>query len=72
MGDEGFLRHVLRMSPARGTGKKAIVLLSGGLDSATVLYYAGGKGYDCRCLIFDYGQRHKKEIESAKKIAAAR
>ena len=57
------------MSPARGTGKRAIVLLSGGLDSATTLYYAGSKGYDCRCLIFDYGQRHKKEIESAKKIA---
>ena len=52
----------------RGTGK-AVVLLSGGLDSATTLYYARGKGYDCRCLIFDYGQRHKREIESAKKIA---
>lgn len=57
------------MNPARGTGKKAIVLLSGGLDSATALYYAMSKGYDCRCLIFDYGQRHKKEIKSAKKIA---
>lgn len=57
------------MSPARGTGKKAIILLSGGLDSATTLYYAGSKGYDCRCLIFDYGQRHKKEMKSAVKIA---
>ena len=56
------------MNPARGIGK-AVVLLSGGLDSATVLYYAGSKGYDCKCLIFDYGQRHKKEIESAKRIA---
>lgn len=48
---------------------KAVVLLSGGIDSSTALYYAKHKGYDCRCLIFDYGQRHKKEIESAKKIA---
>ena len=51
--------------------KKAIVLLSGGLDSATTLYFAKAKGFDCSCLIFDYGQRHKKEIESAKKIARA-
>lgn len=51
--------------------KKAIVLLSGGLDSATALYYAMSKGYDCRCLIFDYGQRHKKEIKAAVKIAGS-
>lgn len=44
-------------------------MLSGGLDSATALYYARNKGYDCRCLIFDYGQRHKREIDSAKRIA---
>ena len=49
--------------------KKAIVLLSGGLDSATALYLAKGKGHECFCLIFDYGQRHRREIESAKKIA---
>lgn len=48
---------------------KAIVLLSGGLDSSTTLYYAKDRGYDCRCLIFDYGQRHKKEIAYAKAIA---
>lgn len=48
---------------------KAIVLLSGGLDSATTLYYAVKKGYKCHCLIFDYGQRHRREIESAKRIA---
>lgn len=49
--------------------KKAIVLLSGGIDSATVLYIARRNGYRCSCLIFDYGQRHKKEIEAAKEIA---
>lgn len=49
--------------------QKAVVLLSGGLDSATTLYYAKEKGFDCHCLIFDYGQRHKKEVEQAKKVA---
>jgi len=51
--------------------KKAIVLLSGGLDSATTLYLARKRGYNCFCLIFDYGQRHKKEIASAKRVAQA-
>lgn len=45
------------------------MLLSGGLDSAVALYYAKAKGYNCHCLIFDYGQRHKKEILQAQKIA---
>ena len=49
--------------------KSSIVLLSGGLDSATALYLALSEGYQCRCLIFDYGQRHRREIEAAKKIA---
>jgi 7-cyano-7-deazaguanine synthase len=49
--------------------KEAIVLLSGGLDSATTLYLAREQGYKCFCLIFDYGQRHRKEITAAKKIA---
>ena len=50
--------------------KKAVVLLSGGLDSAVTLFVAGNKGYACHCLTFDYGQRHRKEIASARKIAA--
>ena len=49
--------------------KKAIVLLSGGLDSTTTLYYAKKHGYRCQALIFDYGQRHKKEIKVARRIA---
>ena len=49
--------------------KTAVVLLSGGLDSATCLYWAKQQGYDCHCLVFDYGQRHKKEIQQAAKIA---
>jgi 7-cyano-7-deazaguanine synthase len=51
--------------------KKAVVLLSGGLDSTTVLYYAKARGYDCHCLLFDYGQRHRRELHAAKKIARA-
>jgi 7-cyano-7-deazaguanine synthase len=49
--------------------KKAVILLSGGIDSTTTLYFAKDKGFNCHCLIFDYGQRHKREIEAAKKIA---
>ena len=49
--------------------KKAVVLLSGGIDSATCLYLAKRNGFAPHCLIFDYGQRHRREIESAKKIA---
>lgn len=49
--------------------QKAIVLFSSGLDSTTVLYYAMSKGYDCHCLIFDYGQKHNKEVNNAKNFA---
>ncbi len=45
------------------------MLLSGGLDSAVTLYFALKQGFKCVCLAFDYGQRHKKELNCAKKIA---
>jgi len=50
--------------------KRAVVLLSGGIDSATALYIARRRGYECYPLVFDYGQRHRREVESAKRIAA--
>ncbi len=49
--------------------KKAVVLLSGGLDSTVTLAKAKKEGYEVYPLSFDYGQRHNKELESAKKIA---
>jgi len=49
--------------------KKAVVLLSGGLDSATVLAVARDSGCRCFCLSFRYGQRHEQEIEAARRIA---
>ena len=48
----------------------AVVLLSGGLDSATTLALARRDGYQCHALSFDYGQRHRIEIEAAKRVAA--
>lgn len=49
--------------------KRAIVLLSGGLDSATTLVLATSAGYECHCLSFDYGQRHITEIQYAMALA---
>jgi 7-cyano-7-deazaguanine synthase len=49
--------------------KKAVVLLSGGLDSATTLAVARRDGYTCHALSFAYGQRHRVELEAAAKIA---
>ena len=50
---------------------KAVILLSGGLDSATTLALAREAGYDCYCLSLDYGQRHRSELDAAAKIAPA-
>lgn len=51
--------------------KKAVVLLSGGLDSATVLAIARSQGFVCYCLSLDYHQRHVAELKAAEKIAKA-
>jgi len=52
-------------------GRRAVVLLSGGLDSATALAVARGEGFDAYALSFDYGQRHDRELDSARRVAAA-
>jgi len=51
--------------------RKAVVLVSGGLDSATALAMAQAEGYDCRALAVDYGQRHRSELEAARRVTAA-
>jgi 7-cyano-7-deazaguanine synthase len=50
--------------------RKASILLSGGLDSATVLAIARADGFECHCLTVDYGQRHRVELEAAARVAA--
>lgn len=49
--------------------KKAVILVSGGLDSTTVLAIARSEGYECYTLAFDYGQRHKVELVAAEKLS---
>ena len=53
----------------QSTEKNAVVLLSGGLDSATVLAIAAGRGYRCHALSVDYGQRHRSELLAARNLA---
>jgi 7-cyano-7-deazaguanine synthase len=52
-------------------GKSAVVLLSGGLDSATVLAMANANGFSCHALSFSYGQRHNIELKCAEEVAKA-
>lgn len=49
--------------------KKAVILLSGGLDSATVVAMAKEQGYTCYSMSFDYGQRHRSELQAAERVA---
>lgn len=49
--------------------KKAVILLSGGLDSATVVAMAREQGYSCYSMSFDYGQRHRSELQAAERVA---
>lgn len=54
---------------SQSTEKNAVILLSGGLDSATVLAIANDRGYRCHALSVDYGQRHRSELLAAEKVA---
>ena len=60
--DDGFMSEA---------AKKAIVLVSGGLDSATVLAAAANQGYACHAISFDYGQRHRAELAAADRVATS-
>jgi len=58
-------------SEARPPGPPAVVLVSGGLDSATCLAMARAAGFDCHALSFDYGQRHEAELAAAARVVQA-
>lgn len=53
------------------SARRAVVLVSGGLDSATVLAMARAGGYECYTLSFDYGQRHRAELQAAERVSQA-
>ena len=59
------------MSSAPSRVRRAVVLLSGGLDSATCLAWARAQGFECHTLAVDYGQRHRVELVAARRVAAA-
>lgn len=50
---------------------RAIVLLSGGVDSSTALAMARREGFDCYCMSFDYGQRNRRELDAARAVASS-
>jgi 7-cyano-7-deazaguanine synthase len=62
-------RNFSKLTPKNPSKKKAVILLSGGLDSTTVLAIAKSKGFKLYALTLDYGQRHQRELLSAKKAA---
>jgi 7-cyano-7-deazaguanine synthase len=57
------------MTTTTASEKKAVILLSGGLDSATVVAMAKAAGYQCYTMSFDYGQRHRAELDAAAQVA---
>jgi 7-cyano-7-deazaguanine synthase len=57
------------MTTTPSADKKAVILLSGGLDSATVVAMAKAQGYQCYTMSFDYGQRHRAELHAAARVA---
>ena len=59
------------MSGGPGATRRAVILLSGGLDSATCLAWARSQAFECHTLTVDYGQRHRVELEAARRVAAA-
>ncbi len=59
------------MKPLPENAPNAVVLLSGGLDSATILAIARSRGFVCHCLSLDYGQRHHAELVAAERVAAS-
>ena len=57
------------MTEQASSEKRAVILLSGGLDSATVVAMARAEGYRCYTMSFDYGQRHRAELHAAERVA---
>ena len=65
---KGYIHGHMHRGPHSSVGRPAIVLLSGGLDSATALAIARAAGFPCHCLSLDYGQRHHAELRAAAAI----
>uniref|UniRef100_A0A7C2PF04 7-cyano-7-deazaguanine synthase n=1 Tax=Schlesneria paludicola TaxID=360056 RepID=A0A7C2PF04_9PLAN len=59
------------VTPMTAVPRRAVVLVSGGLDSATTLAIARADGFECHAISFDYGQRHRHELQAAKRVAEA-
>ncbi len=63
--------HTAMPRPVDASGRTAVVLLSGGLDSAVTLAWMRSRGFRCVAISFDYGQRHRHELACAERVAAA-